>query len=200
MSEEMTMQGMGATPAPDWLNGFIQAVAGQAIAPRDGRVKSLWVLLKQRQLLARSVWLRALLMRIWKQGLPARPRPRTTQRLMRRLQQWGILPGPAVTSGLAPVQARYPVGVRPMHRVGFRPLRPVGVRPLQPVRVRPLRPGAGQTWAPCECTAGGQEGEVSGVGDHYRAPSAQGLGWLDGYIPQGSALYKCLITSPQPGW
>ncbi len=37
MSEEMTRQGMGAIPAPYWLNGFIQAVAGQAQRPRDGR-------------------------------------------------------------------------------------------------------------------------------------------------------------------
>ena len=75
MSEEITMQGMGVAPAPGWLQGLIQAVSGQAIAPRDGRVKSLWVLLKQRQLLAQSVWLRTLLIRIWQQGLPARPGP-----------------------------------------------------------------------------------------------------------------------------
>jgi len=140
MSEEMTMQGMGAVPAPDWLNGFIQAVAGQTLPPRDGRVKSLWGLLKQQQLLAQSPWLRALLIRIWKQGLPARPRPRTTQRLMQQLQQWGILPGALVTPGFGPVQAPYPVGFGPVRPAGFRPWRPTGFRPWRPTGVRPWRP------------------------------------------------------------
>jgi hypothetical protein len=141
MSEEMTMQGMGVVPAPGWVHGFIQAVAGQALAPRDGRVKSLWMLLKQQQLLAQSPWLRALLIRIWKYGLPARPRPRTTQRLMQQLQQWGVLPGPVVTPGFAPVQAPYPVGFRPLRPAGYRPSSPPGGRPWRPAGVRPWRPG-----------------------------------------------------------
>jgi hypothetical protein len=127
----------GIGQAPDWLAELIRAVQGEAIAPRDARVKSMWSLLRERRLLSRSRWLRDLLHRIWRQGLAARPRPRTTQRLQELLQQWGILPGsaaqPIVVSPIVPQTLVVTPGVT-------RPFRPVVVRPLRPVAVRPLRP------------------------------------------------------------
>jgi len=89
MSDE---QGIGQT-----TDSLIQALQGEAIAPRDARVKSMWDLLRQRRLLRRSEWLRNLLRRIWQRGLLARPRPRTTQRLRQLLQQWGILGSADIT-------------------------------------------------------------------------------------------------------
>jgi hypothetical protein len=140
MSEEMELQGMfGEAQVPDWLKGLIRAVRREAIQPKDGRVKSLWDLLKQRQLLARSVWLRALLRRVWDRGLPARHRPRTTKRLVGQLRVWGILPAPVrrlATPGLRPVPPGKPVAVRPLRPVTVRPLRPVSVRTMGPLRAR----------------------------------------------------------------
>jgi hypothetical protein len=133
VSQEMELQGTTAAVAavPDWLQGLIRAVRSEAVQPKDTRVKSLWDLLRQRQLLARSPWLRAVLRRIWNRGLPARPRPRTTQRLVRRLRRWGILPPLAVSP-----MARRPVPTRPLTPVTLRPVRPVAARPVQPVRMQ----------------------------------------------------------------
>jgi hypothetical protein len=140
MSEDVELQGSpGAPEVPDWLKGLIRAVRSEAIQPKDGRVKSLWDLLKQRQLLARSVWLRALLRRMWDRGLEPRPRPRTTQRLVRRLRLWGILPAPAerpASGRLRMVRPGKPAVVRPMRPVAVRPLRPVSVRPVGPAGTR----------------------------------------------------------------
>jgi hypothetical protein len=127
----------GIGQAPDWLTQLIAAIQGEAIAPRDAPIKSMWDLLRQRGLLHRSRWLGNLLQRIWRQGLAARPRPRTTQRLQQLLQQWGVLPASAVTpivvSPIVPQTVVVSPGVT-------RPFRPVVVRPLRPVAVRPLRP------------------------------------------------------------
>jgi hypothetical protein len=73
---------------------LIQAIQHEGLQPKDARVKSLWDLLRHRQLLGRSPWLQALLRQLWSRGLVARPRPRTTARLVRLLQGWGILPPP----------------------------------------------------------------------------------------------------------
>lgn len=131
----------GIGQAPDGVTQLIQAIQSEAIAPRDARVKSMWDLLRQRGLLRRSRWLRGLLQRIWRQGLTARPRPRTTQRLQRLLRRWGILPAsaasPIVVSPVAPQTIVLSPGAR-------RPLRRVVVRP---VAVRPLRPVQARTWA-----------------------------------------------------
>jgi hypothetical protein len=132
--------GVGATmveQTPDWLTQLIRAIRGEAIAPRDARVRSMWSMLRQRGLVRRSPWLRNLLLRIWRQGLAARPRPRTTQRLLRLLRRWRVLPASALPPIIvAPVVAQ-PVVVSP----GVpRPLRPVAVHPLRPVAVKPVRP------------------------------------------------------------
>jgi hypothetical protein len=124
---------------PDWLAQLIRAVQDQAIAPRDARVRSMWNLLRERGLLGRSRWLRNVLRRIWRQGLVARPRPRTTQRLVRLLQRWGVVPASAVSPIVASPVVPQTIVVSP----GVpRPFRPVIARPLRPVAVMPLRPVA----------------------------------------------------------
>jgi hypothetical protein len=82
------LQGFNEAAVPDGFQALIQAVQSETIPPKDARVKSLWVLLRQRQLLNHSPWLKAALQHIWGQGLSARPRPRTAQRLVRHLRQW----------------------------------------------------------------------------------------------------------------
>ncbi|MGH8489132.1 MAG: transglutaminase-like domain-containing protein [Gammaproteobacteria bacterium] len=144
MAEDMELQGMGAAVAvPDWLKGFIKAVRSGPIQPNDARVKMLWGLLKQRQLLGKSPWLQTVLHRIWNQGLSARPHPRTTSRIVRRLRRWGIWPAksvksapprPATTRPLAPaaMQAARPVVLKPIASV-----RPAAMQPVRPVQMQP---------------------------------------------------------------
>ncbi len=92
LADDIELQGIDAVAvAPVWLKGLIRAVSREAIQPKDPRVRSLWNLLRQRQLLRRSPWMRGALLRIW-QGLPARRRPNTTRNLVWRLRRWGILP------------------------------------------------------------------------------------------------------------
>lgn len=126
ISEDMELQGtFGAVAAvPDWLQGLIRAVRSEAIKPKDTRVKSLWDLLRQKQLLSRSPRLKALLRRIWDRGLAARPRPRTTQRLKRRLRNLGILPPSTRQTAQRPLS---PVTTT---------MQPVTLRPVQPVQVK----------------------------------------------------------------
>ncbi len=140
MAEDMELQGVdGIGAVPAWLKGLIRAFRGEAIPPKDPRVKALWNLLRQRQLL--NPWMRAFLKRVWEQGLQARPRPRTTSQVLVLLRGWGILPRRRRRR-----QRRLPPGVavtRPFAPVALRPLRPpVAVRPLRPLRptatVRPL--------------------------------------------------------------
>jgi hypothetical protein len=136
-AENMELQGLEATPAvPDWLRGFIRALRGQAIQPKDERVRQLWNLMRQRQVLRRSIWVRGLLRRIWNRGLAARPRPITTRRLIMRLRHWGILP-PRATR-LTQTATRQALPVRPLRPPALRPIRPVVARPLRPVAARPV--------------------------------------------------------------
>lgn len=144
MADDFELQGIGAAAAvPDWLRGLIRAVRSEAIQPKDARVKSLWDLLKQRQLLGKSPWLKAVLQRIWSRGLSARPHPRTARRIVRRLRLWGILPPkpvqaatprPATIPPLAPaaMQAARPVVLRPVASV-----RPAAMQPVRPVQMQP---------------------------------------------------------------
>jgi hypothetical protein len=139
LADDMELQGMGAAvAAPDWLRGLIRAVRSEAMQPKDVRVKSLWDLLRQRQLLRRSPWLKALLNRIWSKGLAARSRPRTTRRVVRRLRRWGILPPRAIR-----VPTRQPGAVHPLQ-----PVQPVTVRPLGTVRPATLQPVQTQSTPP----------------------------------------------------
>lgn len=140
MAEDMELQGMGGIGAvPDWLKGLIRAIRNEAIQPKDARVKSLWDLLRQRQLLRRSPWLKEMLHRTWYQGLlQARFRPRTTRRLVKRLRRLGILPPKLVSAA-----AYRPAGIRPVTRAAVQAARPVVLKPVASVRpatMQPVRP------------------------------------------------------------
>ena len=139
MAEDMELRGIGGIGAvPDWLRGLIRSVRTEAIQPKDTRVKSLWNLLRQRQLLQRSPWLKAVLFRIWNQGLSARPHPRTARRIKRRLRLWGILPPISVSAA-----AHRPAGMRPITRAAAQAVRPVMLKPVASVRpatMQPVRP------------------------------------------------------------
>jgi hypothetical protein len=133
MSTELERQGIGATvEVPMWLKDLIRAIRSEAIQPKDDRVKRLWNKLRERQQLGTHPWLKDVLQRIWSQGLAARPRPQTTERLVARLRQIGILPragaGPALRRP-GPGHPRAPIAVRPVRAVAVKPVRPVLVRP-----------------------------------------------------------------------
>ncbi|NJD06710.1 MAG: transglutaminase domain-containing protein [Methylococcaceae bacterium] len=119
---------------PERLHDFLRSLRGEAIAPRDGRVKMVWELLRSRRLLGRDPWVKQVLRRIWELGLRARPRPRTHARLVQAFHQWGLLPSQRGTS-------RGPLGPN-------RPGRPVRLRPLTP-HPRPIpRPPAAAAGKP----------------------------------------------------
>lgn len=125
-------------PIPPWLPGLLASIRQGGVTPRDPRVRSFWLVLRQRGVLARSPWLQRSLRFIWNNGLSTRPRPRTAARIRWLLRRWGILP-PLVSATVSPVninvmspvfplaRRRYPI--RRMNTV-YRP----GVRPV----VRPL--------------------------------------------------------------
>jgi hypothetical protein len=114
MADDRELAGLGAAPAAlETVRDLVRAVRGQAVSRKDARVKTLWDLLRQRELLRRSPWLRDLLRRMWEQGLPLRPRPLTTQRMVSVLRQWDVLPGPdRPPPRLKPVGVARPVQVR----------------------------------------------------------------------------------------
>jgi len=139
MAEDMELQGTGAAAAvPDWLRGLIRAVRNEAMQPKDARVKSLWDLLRQRQLLGKSPWLKGVLRRIWDEGLTARPRPRTTTRIVQSLRLCGILPprvtGTAARRPLAPAKVVRPMALKPVASV-----RPAAMQPVRRVPMRAAR-------------------------------------------------------------
>jgi hypothetical protein len=133
VSQDTELQGTVTDAAvPDWLQGLIRAVRREGLPSKDARVKSLWDLLRQRQLLGRSQWLRAVLRGVWSRGLPARERPRTARRVVALLGRWGILPP------MAGQVARRPTPISPLRQVTVRPVRPIALRPVGPVTVRPV--------------------------------------------------------------
>lgn len=150
MAEDLELQGIGtAGTVPAWLKGLIQAVRSEAIQPKDPRVKSLWDLLRQRQLLRRSPRLKAVLQRIWSRGLSSRPRPRTAGRIVRSLRRWEILPPkslrgaahrPAATG--TTMQAGRPVVLKPVASV-----RPASMQPVRPVQMQPALMKGARKWA-----------------------------------------------------
>ena len=136
IADDLELHGLDAAPmVPDWLKGLIRAVRSEAMKPKDARVKSLWDLLRQRELLRQSPWLKTVLRRIWDQGLPARPRPRTTEELKMWLRRWDILPplakGGAARRPFAPARAVRPVALKPVASV-----RPIGMQRVRPVAVK----------------------------------------------------------------
>lgn len=138
MADDGELGGIDAVVVvPDWLKGLIRAVRSEALQPKDARVKSLWDLLRQRQLLNKNLWLKAVLRRIWEGGLPARPRPRTTTRMVQSLRLWDILPPRATGAArgaLAPARAVRPVALKPVASV-----RPAALRPARPALMKAAR-------------------------------------------------------------
>ena len=141
MAEDWELRGIGRVEAvPDWLKGLLRTVRTEAVQPKDVRVKSLWDLLRQRQLLRRSPWLKAVLRRIWFRGLSARPHPRTARRIKLRLRRWGILPPLSATAAV-----HRSAGIRPGTRTAVQAVRPVMLKPVASVRpatmqsVRPVQ-------------------------------------------------------------
>jgi Transglutaminase-like superfamily len=145
VKEVITMEGRGnsvswnphsqeatSAPVPDWLVGLMGAIQSTGMQPKDARVKALWNLLQQRQLLGRNRWLPLVLRRIWSRGLTARPLPRTANRIERLLRRWAILPPPATS------QAAHPTSIQPLGRVTVQALQPVTVRPVAAVTMQPM--------------------------------------------------------------
>jgi hypothetical protein len=138
VSQDPELQGFAATASvPDWLQGLIWTVQREGLQPRDARVKSLWDLLQQRQLLGRSRWLLVVLRRIWSRGLAVRPHPCTASRLERLLRRWGILL-PIATSQMV----SHPIPIQPLGRVTARALQPVAMHPVAAVPMQPMTPRA----------------------------------------------------------
>lgn len=134
LAENMALQGLDAAPpAPEWLRSLLRSIRHEAIRPKDARVRQLWNLLRQRQVLNRSQWARELLRRIWDRGLAARPRPITTRRLILRLRRWGILPPRPTGMRVGPARPT-PAGLRPIQRVTTQRLQPVVARRVPAVR------------------------------------------------------------------
>jgi hypothetical protein len=132
------LQGLGDPSVPEWLKRLLRTVRSESMSPKDPRVKSLWGLLRDRQLLNRDVWIKTVLRRMWNEGLPARPRPRTTERLVSTLRHWQVLPPrhPHAVIHRAPPR---PVPIRAVRPVAARPVgtaRRAPLQPLRPVRVR----------------------------------------------------------------
>ena len=136
MSEDLELRGIGAEmmEVPTWLKGLIRAIKSEAMQPKDERVKSLWNLLRDRRQLRTHPWVKEVLQRIWSKGLAARPRPLTTEKLVMRLRQIGILP----PAGAGPAVHRPGAG-RHKAPMAMRPVRAVEVKPMRPVHVRPHR-------------------------------------------------------------
>lgn len=129
LSETMAAQNSATSPAvPDWLRGLLRAIRQEGMKPKDERVRTLWNLLKQRNLLSHSPWLQARLRYMWNKGLVNRARPITSRRVRQLLRSWGILPARRTTRPLQSIPLRQ-VQARPMagrmpplaQRAAFRP-------------------------------------------------------------------------------
>jgi Transglutaminase-like superfamily len=159
MMQQPELQGLSAAMAtlpktvpPNWLPSLIQNVRQGGLKPKDPRVKALWNLLKQRQLLHRSRWLPKALGFMWKRGLSARPRPNRARRIERLMQQWKILPGVPISTArrslrpMSTLPSAHPTAAIPSRYIPpstqpkspSAPAKPVQVRPIQPVTIRPV--------------------------------------------------------------
>jgi hypothetical protein len=135
MSEDLELHGIGAgVEVPTWLKGLIRAIRSEAMQPKDERVKSLWNLLRDRRELSTHPWVKEVLQRIWTKGLAARPRPLTTEKLVMRLRQIGILPSTGAGPG-----AHRPGAGRPSAPMAMRPVRAVPVKSVRPMPMRAHR-------------------------------------------------------------
>ena len=132
-------------PAPvlsrGWLRGLIRGIRHEGMQPRDPRVQALWDLLRQRQLHQRDPWMRTRMQYMWRKGLNARPRPKTTARLLALLRSWGLLTARPLVRQAPAAAARMTSLRRPM-----RPVQPVALRRVatlrQVARPQQMRPVA----------------------------------------------------------
>lgn len=132
LSDDLELHGIGVEEeVPTWLKELIRAIRSEAMQPKDERVKSLWNVLRTRRQLSAHPWIKDVLHRIWSKGLAARPRPLTTERLVTRLRQMGILPPKGTDPAI-----RRPGAGRPGSRMAMRPVRVVAVRPVRPASMR----------------------------------------------------------------
>jgi hypothetical protein len=148
MHQHSELQGFAAMPpSPNWLPSLIQNVQQGGLKPKDPRVKSLWDLLRQHQLLRRSRWLTQFLRFMWQRGLSAHPRPSRAKRIERLMRYWGLLPGSTVATVRSSIQqmpARSTVTVPaksvvpPFPQASSIAAKPVQVRPIKSVSVRPV--------------------------------------------------------------
>lgn len=137
MAGDEHVQGLAvAEPPPPWLDTLVRALEGEVIRPKDERVKQLWTLLRARQLLHRSHWLKAVLRRIWQRGLAARPRPRTVSHFVGNLRRLGLLPQ-ASAPATAPGGSATPA-MQPAQAVTLRPIATVQPAAVQPVKPAPV--------------------------------------------------------------
>ena len=143
LSDDMELQGLdAAVSVPDWLKGLIRSVRYEAIKPKDPRIKSLWDLLKQQQLLNKSSWLKAVLGRVWSRGLSAKPHPRTASRIVRRLRKWGILPPRIQVASLNKPTPRPARSMQAMKPVTLKPVASVKPTTMQSVQAVQMQPAA----------------------------------------------------------
>lgn len=123
--------GFAAVPPPE-LPSLLQSIRQGSVPPKDPRVKSLWLRLRQSKRLHRSRWLRSFLKFMWQQGLSARPRPGLAQRLEQLMQRWGLLPLQSAAQSTPRSTPQRTVAPKPVS------LRSVAMRPVPGVRVKPL--------------------------------------------------------------
>ena len=132
---EMEMKGMGDAAMPHWLRGLVRAIHGEAMQPKDERVRRLWNILLQRGLLQHSAWLRQVLRRVWRHGLAANPRPITTRRFVRLLRSWGMLPPRQHYEGQSQIRPLQPVSAQSLPYAtqtrGYPPRSPMTIRRLR---------------------------------------------------------------------
>ncbi len=151
MQQPPDLSGMAAMPRPPLVNelsnelsnelpGLIQSIQRGGLKPQDPRLKLLIDVLRQRQLLRRKPRLAKRLQFIWKQGLSARPYPKTARWLERSLQRWGLLTTtPAALSRQPPPQSRRQSQVPvPQSPVPGQQMQPVSLRPVPGVKVQPI--------------------------------------------------------------
>jgi hypothetical protein len=149
MTEYENLQGTTPVSTPTGsFRGLLRDIRGQAVQPRDPRVRNLWYLLRGRNLLNRSPRVRSALLFIWSRGLrvPTLPRQRAARLriiriirsllgLRRRLPAYSRLV--ATRSRRLGPWRRWPARMR-----GVRPLRRVALRPV--ARTRMVRAARGR--------------------------------------------------------
>ncbi|AMK78440.1 MULTISPECIES: transglutaminase-like domain-containing protein [Methylomonas] len=138
-ADSMSLHGLDAVPERvSLLPDLLCAIRHEVFKPHDPRIKTLWQILRHRHLLQKSAWLQAVLQRVWRQGLAAKPRPRLARRLERLFHEWRLLvPEPALTR---PKPALTPAAMQSLRPVALKPVgsvRPVKMQSMRAVELQP---------------------------------------------------------------